>query len=78
MSQLIHSSRNRRTESAREMDDYRAANPWVIVNVASIGTHCGRYPTLESAKERAASYRGGCVSFNEMLKEVYVSEIPSC
>lgn len=60
------------------MKKWREANPWVIVNVSSVGTACGRFPTREAAEEHAKTYRGGVVRVNETAKQVYVSEIPSC
>jgi hypothetical protein len=41
-----------------DMDAYRTANPWRLINVRSIGTMCGRYATEEEAIEAATSSGG--------------------
>ncbi len=59
-----------------DADKYRKANPWVIVNVQSTQTACGRFPTKEAAVEYAnANYRGGVIGVEG--RTVFVSEIPS-
>lgn len=39
---------NREIED-RELARWKAANPWRLLNVGSIGTECGRHPTQEAA-----------------------------
>jgi hypothetical protein len=34
----------------RELREWKKANPYRLVNVASLGTACGRFPTVEDAK----------------------------
>jgi hypothetical protein len=60
----------------RENEAYRKANPWIIQNLSSIGTGCGRYPTREAAVAAAETYRGGVVSVNESAKVVNVAAMP--
>ena len=59
---------------AEENRRYRAVNPWRIVNMASIGTACGRYPTQEAAVEAAKSY--GAYTVDVAAREVLVSRMP--
>ena len=44
----------------RELANWKRHNPYILVNVASIGTQCGRFPTLASAiaetEKRGADY----------------------
>lgn len=54
---------------------WRRANPWIIHNLLSPDTKCGRYPTREAALEAAATYRQ-VVKVNDYLRIVYVSETP--
>ncbi len=56
-----------------ENDNYRKANPWYIQNVNNSQAACGRFPTLEKAKEAAESY-GGCIGVEG--NAVLVSSMP--
>lgn len=35
----------------KQLAKWIKANPWILVNVRSIGTMCGRFPTREAAEE---------------------------
>lgn len=57
--------------------EYIKRNPWEVVNLSSVGTACGRFPTRERAEEHARTYRGGIVSVDDKTRRVYVAETPS-
>lgn len=58
----------------RDLEKWRKANPWILVNVKNSIARSGRYPTLEAAKEEAER-RGGCVGVEG--NAVLFSEMPS-
>lgn len=42
---------------SNSVEQWRRANPYVLVNAGSVGTACGRYATLQEA-QRAVALRG--------------------
>lgn len=56
-----------------DLDAWKRANPWILVNTQSSITHCGRYSTREEAVA-AANERGGVVSIEG--HQVFFSETP--
>ena len=52
---------------------WRKANPFILCNVQSSQSLCGRFPTLEAAKAEAER-RGGCVGVEGCV--VLFSEMP--
>lgn len=59
------------------MKEWIERNPWEIMNTASNGTRCGRFPTKEAAIEKAKTYEGGIRLIDDNVRRIYVHEIPS-
>jgi len=58
---------------SKDIDDWKKANPWVLVNTQNPTAYSGRYSTREEAVA-AANERGGVVSIEG--HQVFFSETP--
>lgn len=63
-----------RSERMSEIERYKKANPWILVNIQNAQAFSGRYPTREAA-EQAAKERGGVVDVRGF--QVFFSEMPN-
>ncbi len=60
--------------TVKQMDRWREANPWILQNIQSSQTLCGRFASLDDAVQEA-NRRGGVVSIRGFV--VSFSEMPS-
>lgn len=63
--------------NAFDLESYRAKNPWELVNVMSVNTLCGRFPTRADAVS-AAEYGGEVVRVDESCRRVYFARATYC